>query len=86
VPPPKNLPAVAALRVDANGNVWVQAGYRPTAREVAWSVFDPKSRWLGDVTLPAALTVLEIGTDYMIVRDRDEVDVERVRVLGIRRN
>ena len=85
VPPPKNLPAIRALRSDSEGNVWVQLGDRPNVIESSWSVFDSTGRWLGDVAMPAAQHILEIGADYMIVRDRDELDVERVRVLRLRK-
>jgi hypothetical protein len=83
VPPPQNLPAVAALRVDSEGNVWAQAGHRPTAAAAQWSVFDRQGRWVTDVSLPTGIDILDIGDDYLIVRDRDELDVERVRVLRL---
>ena len=83
IPPPTHLPAVRALRSDSEGNVWVQVGDRPTVTESAWSVFDSTGRWLGDVAMPAAQQILEIGADYLIVRDRDDLDVERVRVLRL---
>jgi hypothetical protein len=85
VPHPQNLPAVRDLRVDAEDNMWAQVGTRPAAPDAVWSVFDPSGRWLGDVTLPAALTILEIGPDYIVARDRDELDVERVRVMRLRK-
>jgi hypothetical protein len=85
VPPPENLPAVRSLRVDRDDNVWAQVGTRPAAPEAVWSVFDRDGRWLGDVMIPAALTILEIGGDYIVARDRDELDVERVRVMRLRK-
>jgi hypothetical protein len=85
IPPPTHLPAIRALRSDSEGNVWVQVGHRPTATESVWSVFDSTGRWLGDVAMPAAQQILEIGADYLIVRDRDDLDVERVRVLQLRK-
>ena len=85
IPPPALLPAVRSLRSDSEGNVWVQAGYRPTATESAWSVFDSTGRWLGDIAMPAAQQILEIGADYLIASDRDDLDVERVRVLRLRK-
>ena len=85
VPPPQHLPAIASLQVDSEDNVWVRGGDRPSAPDARWSVFDPKGRWLGDLTLPSTLHILEIGTDYMVVRDRDELDVERVRVTVLRK-
>ena len=85
VPPAATIPAIRAGHVDSEDNLWVQEGGRPRAPDVRWSIFEPKGRWLGDITLPAALQILEIGSDYMIVRDRNELDVERVRVLALHR-
>ena len=85
VPPATTIPAIRALLVDSEDNLWVQEGGRPAAPDARWSVFDPQGRWLGDITLPARVQIMEIGSDYMIVHDRDELDVERVRVLGLRR-
>ena len=48
-------------------------------------MLDRSGRWLGDVTLPAALNILEIGPVYIVAGDRDELDVERVRVLRLRK-
>ena len=85
VPPPQYLPAIRAVRVDRDDNVWVQAGHAPTAADATWSVFERRGRWLGDVILPAALEILEIGRDHVVVRDRDPDGVERVRILRLRK-
>jgi hypothetical protein len=85
IPPPKYLPSIRALRADSEGNVWVRVGDKPTAVESAWSVFDSTGRWVGDVAMPAAQEILAIGPDYLIVRDRDDMDVERVRMLRLRK-
>ena len=86
VPPPQNLPAVDALRADSDGNVWVQAGTRPKASDATWSVFDPRGRWLGDIVLPANVQLLDIGRDYVVARDQDDLDVERIRVLRLNKS
>ena len=31
----------------------------------AWSVFDARGRWLGDVIMPAGFQPFEIGSDYV---------------------
>ena len=46
------------------------------------TLFDEGGRWLGDVTLPQ-MTPLEIGSDYLIGLQRDDSDVEYVRVWKI---
>jgi len=45
-----------------------------------WSVFAPDGVWLGRVTLPSGLEVYEIGSDYILGRSMDEMDVERILV------
>ena len=36
--------------------------------------------WLGDVAMPPAFTVLEIGDDYVLGIHRDDLDVQRVQI------
>ena len=85
VPPPQHLPVVDAIRVDSNDDIWLRVGASPRATDATWTVLDPRGRWLGDVSLPASLTLLEIGADYLVTLDRDDMDVERVRVFGLRK-
>jgi hypothetical protein len=85
VPPPQHLPAISALHVDSEDNIWVQAGHHAGTADATWTVFNREGRWLGDVILPAALQLLEIGRDYVVARDRNDLDVERVRVMRLRR-
>jgi len=85
VPAPQHLPSIRAMHVDSEDNVWVQAGHHAGIADATWTVFNREGRWLGDVTLPAALQLLEIGSDYIVARDRNELGVERVRVMRLRR-
>ena len=85
VAPAQFIPAIRSLRVDSEANLWIEAGRRPSDPETRWSVLDRSGRWLGDVALPAALNIFEIGPDYILAGDRDELDVERVRVLRLRK-
>jgi hypothetical protein len=48
-------------------------------------VFSPEGEWLGEVTMPRAVTPLEIGADYVLGLRFDEMDVEHVQILGIRK-
>lgn len=81
---PEYFPAHFALKVDAEDNLWVQ-DYQPFRLPVerVWSVFDPEGRYLGDVTVPAGLTVHDIGADYLLGVYRDELDVEYVDLYGL---
>lgn len=70
--------------IDADENLWVPdyvpefPGVTPTG-EVAWSVFDPAGRWLGQVMIPINFRPKEIGSDYLLGVWLDEFDVESVR-------
>jgi hypothetical protein len=48
-----------------------------------WSVFDPDQVWLGCVTIPRGLEVYEIGSDYILWRATDEMEVERILVFEL---
>jgi hypothetical protein len=78
---PATFPAHGPLRLDLDGNLWVQ-DYPVPGSEVPhrWSVFDPEGYWLGLVETPKHLTIREIGGDYMLGTTRDEPDVVYVVV------
>jgi hypothetical protein len=44
------------------------------------TVFDDAGRWLGDVAMPGALLVSEIGANYLPGVAKDELGVEYVRL------
>lgn len=72
------VPVFAEVILDQVGHVWAR-GYRLPSDSVAqWQVFEPSGRWLGTLTLPPDLRVLEIGEDYLLGVRRDEFDVETV--------
>lgn len=81
-PYPDSLPAFAALRVDAEGNVWGEAtpveGW-PSPSPVQY-VFDPTGAFLGVVHMPRGLRITDIGADYVMGVWRDENDVDYVRL------
>lgn len=85
VPVPQTIPAARAMHLDAEGYLWIEAGRRPGETQATWSIFEPEGRWLGDLSLPASLHVLEIGGDYILGRDRDELDVQRVVLMRLHR-
>ena len=57
--------------------------HKPDYNLGAWTVFDSAGQMHGSLTMPAGVSVLQIGTDYVIGRWRDDLDVEHVRVYGI---
>jgi hypothetical protein len=76
---PETFPFHFDIKTDALGNLWVQ-DYQPWTDRVprSWSVFDGEGRFLGDVTIPAAVTVHEFGDDYVLGHWTDDLDVEYV--------
>ncbi len=85
VPFPGRLPAFRALRADALGYLWVERFRRPGESQPEWLVFEPEGRWLRTVETPLGLRVTEIGAEYVLGIDRDELDVERVLLYELAR-
>lgn len=84
VPLPDWMPAIRSLLIDSEAHVWAEVG-RTIVDEPTWSVFDAGGIWQGDVTTPAGFTPLEIGSDYILALARDEMEVEAVVLLPLRR-
>jgi hypothetical protein len=80
IPYPNTFPAISNLIVDREDDLWVEhypAGSDPTPN--TWSIFAPDGRWLGDITMPPGLEILEIGRDYVLGVWRDEQGIEYIR-------
>jgi hypothetical protein len=75
---PASFPAYTKLIVDHAGVAWVRAFQLDPRASEAWSLLDPERGYLGDVTLPAGLSLLEAGPDYLLVLQRDSLDIESV--------
>jgi hypothetical protein len=90
LPVPETRAAYRDLKVDPTGAVWLeeQRGncvYMTTPSAQRWEVFGSDGVWLGQVSLPARFEVFEIGRSYILGVFRDQLDVERVQVLALRR-
>jgi hypothetical protein len=77
---PEQFPAYTDLRVDPEGNLWVQRFLRPGDDRNLWTVFAADGAMLGDIEIPTDLEITEIGADYVLGVSTDEMDVERVRL------
>lgn len=87
MPAVSDRPAYERVLLDDLGYIWA-AEYQGMAdrREAqAWEVFDPRGRWLGPVEVPPMFEVFEIGPDYILGVQVDELGVESVRVIELRR-
>lgn len=83
LPLPDSTPALRALEVDAEGNLWAERYRLFWEQESIWDVLDPEGAWLGTVELPENVDVFEIGSDYLLGRHRDELGVERLVVYDL---
>ncbi|MBW3571971.1 MAG: hypothetical protein KY467_12780, partial [Gemmatimonadetes bacterium] len=86
VPARPTVPAFDQLAVDPEGNLWVRDYQADATQSARWQVFDPAGRWLGGVDLPPGLLVYQIGSDWILGRVRDELEVEYVRLHRLVRN
>jgi hypothetical protein len=90
LPVPKRRPAYGAIQVDATGAVWLEEhlgrAVQQTSRDpLHWEVFGADGVWLGRVSLPGRFIVFEIGPDYVLGVQWDEMGVEHVQLLTLRR-
>jgi len=76
---PEFFPTHDELRVDLSGNVWLRHFAQLPAPTRTWSVFSETGPFLGEVTVPSAFRITEIGADWILGVWRDELDVESVR-------
>lgn len=83
MPFPATMPAYSSLVVDSEDCLWVQ-DYRVRGEETnRWTVFDPEGRLLGQIDLPLRFNVYEIGSDYVLGRRVDELEIEHVEMYGL---
>jgi hypothetical protein len=78
---PERLPRFADLRIDPDGNLWIQGYPEPEARTDNWYVFDIHGLWLGVVSVPGGLKrVLYIGRSCLLGLAQGEYDIPLVQV------
>lgn len=82
---PERLPAYGSMRVDDDGNLWVQDYVVARDDSLRWSIFDRAGRILGRVSMPPGMAVHQIGPDYVLGMVRDELDVEHIVLFGLAR-
>ena len=85
IPFPERMPLYRRLLVDAGRNLWAERFRPPWGEGSSWYVFDEQGAWLGEVDTPPGLFIFEIGTDYVLGRYRDELDVQSVVVIPLDR-
>lgn len=80
VPFPETVPAYQDLLVDAEGYLWVQDYSLPGEQRLHWTVFDPEGVMLGRLETPLRFRIYQIGSDFVLGRWTDDMDIEHVRL------
>jgi hypothetical protein len=85
VPWPTTRPSFGGLIEDGEGYLWVEQYRLSWETKRRYEVFDPDGVWRGVVVLPDGFEPLDIGTDYLVAKRTDELDVEYVGVYALDR-
>lgn len=83
VPFPETMPAYGNFVVDVEGNVWVEHYRTPWEEHSHWTIFGPLGRFLGTMEMPDRFAVFQIGSDFVLGRWTDELDVEHVQLYSL---
>lgn len=78
LPVDDRLPAIAALKADSEGRIWIQSFPVPGAPSVQWWVIRPDGSLVAEVSIPAGLQVHAVSSEYLWGVTLDEYDVESV--------
>jgi hypothetical protein len=74
----------SCVRLDQAGNLWVKeydASYEDDGS--TWHVFNPQGVFTGLFVVPPRMSILDSGADWMLVNQRDDLDVEHVVLYGL---
>jgi hypothetical protein len=82
MPVPEFISDAAGVYVDDLGSLWVRRR-RSEPTRVPYDVFAPDGIWLGEVVMPTDLEIFEIGDDYVLGIDRDDLGVEYIVLFSL---
>jgi hypothetical protein len=71
--------------VDPAHAIWVQTFNSDEQAPTRWMIIDSAGVYLGTLTMPARFVPHDIGADYVLGVWKDALDVEHVRMYGLRR-
>jgi len=80
LPRPESRPSFSLIVVDAEGNLWISEYVQMVFDPERWTVFDSGGNLLGDVVVPRRFLILDIGSDFILGRRLDDLDVEHVQL------
>lgn len=81
----ETYPAYLSLRGDTEGFVWVREEPGAGVTQELWTVFRQTGEPVARVELPYHLSVLEIGRDYILAVEEDELETEYVSIYPLNR-
>ncbi len=76
MPRPETMPAYGGVLGDSDGNLWVSEWAMGPQLPSLWRVFGSEGSWLGTVEMPRRFFPLDIGSDWMLGVQQDDLDVE----------
>ena len=76
------LPPIDALKVDANGRIWIRAHLLPGDEKQRWTVWDDEQRTFS-VEMSVREVLMDADGDRMLVRTENKLGVHRVTVRAL---
>jgi hypothetical protein len=82
---PQVFPPFSGFVVDSRGVLWVGRYPGPGDEERGWDVFDTDGTFVGSLSLPASISVRQIGSDFLLGVRADAMGVEHVEIYELKR-
>jgi len=83
LPHGQSVPPYGRILSDDAGNAWVADYNDPLITPGRWTVYGDDGRAIARITLPERFVPYEIGADWILGRELDDLDVEHVRLYRI---
>lgn len=80
LPTGEHVPPFSDLVAGPGGELWARDGDRPGTASTGWTVIDGAGTLTARLDLPTRWRILAVYRDRILVVDRDELDVEQVRI------
>jgi hypothetical protein len=77
------LPVIEGIHVFGDGHLWVKRFSMPTDTTAWWYIFGEDGVFVGTVEMDRSLQPLDATERRLLVRARDEFDVETVRLYSL---
>lgn len=78
LPVAATVPAFTGLFADRLGRLWLAPHYIQDDDIRPWTILDPDGHYLARIDLPARLSPVDAGADYLLGQLTDELDVEHI--------